>query len=63
LVADGQHGYKLAIRSFSNSVFVGSVVSKQVLPVRCVICGCVLNSDNHSDVSNVCCKCQHSLES
>jgi hypothetical protein len=63
MVADGQREYDLAIRSSSNSVFVGSVVSKQVSPIRCLVCGCVLNGDNCSEWVNVCKFCQHSLES
>ena len=47
-----------------SSVWVFSGGSgKQVLPVHCVICGCILTIDNVSDLSNVCCSCQHSMES
>ena len=51
-------------RASDSSVYVFSVDSgKQVLPVHCVICGCILTIDNVSDLSNVCCSCQHSMES
>jgi hypothetical protein len=43
-------------------VFSG-VSDKRVLPVHCLVCGCVLNGDNRSDVVNVCKFCQHSMES
>ena len=36
---------------------------EQLLPSQCLICGCRLDGENRSEILNVCCSCQHSLES
>jgi hypothetical protein len=51
-------------RASDSSVYVFSGDSgKQVLPVRCLVCGCSLSELNRSSILNVCCFCQHILES
>jgi len=51
-------------RASDSSVYVFSGDSgKQVLPIRCIVCGCVLNGDNRSEILNVCCSCERSMES
>ena len=59
---------RFSARVFSHAPSLRCVFSdssgKQVLPVFCVVCGCVLNGDNRSEeILNVCRFCQRSMES